>query len=196
MLIAIDIDAVLGDFLTKFLEYRNREYGTSWRREDFFSYVWADVFKESPDQMYAILADFFESQEIKEIEPVPGAVENIRYLKKIGAELDVVTSRPRVIKDLTYEWLDRHFAGSFKRVYFSNQPAYGSFGETKGEICHEIRADLFIDDQYNFCDECYKEGVKVFIFDNPWNQGLVLPKGIERVFSWPEIKDRVEKIMV
>ncbi len=191
MVIAIDIDAVLGDFLSKFLEYRNDMYGTSWKIDQFYSYVWAEVFKESKEQMYSILTDFFESSYLDEIKPVAGAVEGVRKLKELGHTLDVITSRPRLIKDATNRWIRKHFHHAFNMVYFSNQPAYGSFGDTKGEICHEIRADLFIDDQYNYCQECMAEGIRVFIFDSPWNQNISLPKRILRVFSWKEIVEKV-----
>jgi len=187
MLIAIDIDAVLADFLSKFLEYRNKVYQTNFKRNDFYTYVWAEVFKESKEEMYAILSDFFESGYVNQIALISGAKKGIEELKKQGHTIDIVTSRPRFIKDLTLGWLKKNFGDSFKMVYFSNQPAYGSFGSTKGEICHQIKADLFIDDQLVYCKECIKENIKVFLFNNPWNKNIEIPKEITRVFSWAEI---------
>jgi 5'(3')-deoxyribonucleotidase len=192
MVIAIDIDAVLGDFLSQFLKYRNDTYGSSWKRDQFYTYVWSQVFKESKEQMYSIMSDFFNSDYIHEIKLMPGAKEGIDTLKTRGYTLDVVTSRPRLIKRETLKWLDQHFPGEFTRVYFSNQPAYGSFGPTKAMICEEIGAKFFIDDQYHYCEEVAKKGLQVFLFDNPWNQDIDLAPGIERIKTWNEIVSKIK----
>lgn len=192
MMIAVDIDAVLADFLSKFLEYRNYIYHTNYVRDDFYTYIWAEVFGESKEQMYAILSDFFESGYVDQIKPMPGAVAGIGALEKQGHEVYVVTSRPRMIKDLTLRWLRKNFGNVFKAVFFSNQPAYGSFGPTKGEICRQIRAKVFIDDQLSYCRECLEEGRRVFLFDNPWNKDLDVPSGVIRAYSWPEIIENIK----
>lgn len=186
MLIASDIDAVLGDFLSMYLKYRNDTYNTNWQRDQFYTYVWSEVFQESKEQMYSILSDFFHSDYINAIEPMPGAVEGIERIGKKNKIL-VVTSRPRLIADATYDWLNKYFPDKFEKVFFSNQPSYGSFGSTKGEICKQVRADMFIDDQFHYCDECNDEGVESLLYDNPWNQGVDLPKHITRVKNWGEI---------
>lgn len=191
MKIAIDIDAVLADFLSMFLKYRNDTYGTSWKRKQFYTYVWAEVFGESKEKMYSVLVDFFSSDYLRQIEPMPGAAKGVKEISKKN-RLYIVTSRPRIIADITRDWLNKYFPEIFEKIYFSNQPAYGSFGSTKGEICHQTGADLFIDDQYKYCQECEKEGIKVLLFDNPWNKEDKLPKRIIRVFSWPEIVEIIK----
>jgi len=193
MIIAIDIDAVLGDFLSQFLKYRNDTYGTNWRLDQFYTNVWATVFNESKEEMYSILSDFFNSEYIHDIKLIPGAKTGIDMLKREGLTLEVVTSRPRLIKRETYAWLDRYFPGEFTKVFFSNQPAYGSFGPTKGMICEEIGASFFIDDQYPYCEEVAQRGIHTFLFDCPWNQDIDLAPNIERVKSWGAIVNKINQ---
>jgi 5'(3')-deoxyribonucleotidase len=185
MIIASDIDEVLADFLVMFLKYRNDTYGTDWRTEQFYTYVWSEVFGESKERMYSILSDFFVSDHIRRIRPKRGAVAGIKELAREHT-IYVTTSRPRIIAPMTEQWLERHFPNCFTRVFFSNQPAYGSFGATKGEICHSIGADIFLDDQYSYCEECLKEGIEVILFDSPWNRELELPPHVTRVRTWGE----------
>lgn len=192
MIIAIDIDAVLGDFLSQFLKYRNDTYGTQWKRTDFETYVWSQVFKESKEVMYSIMSDFFNSDYFPNIKLMPGAQEGIDALKERGYTLDIVTSRPRLIKRETLRWLDENFPGEFTRVYFSNQPAYGSFGPTKAMVCEEIGASYFVDDQYQYCQEVAKKGIKVFLYDSPWNQDVDLDPGITRIKSWAEVVKKIK----
>ena len=193
MLIAIDIDAVMADLLSMFLKYRNHKYGTKWRRDEFFTYEWYKVFEEPKDEMYKILYDFFHSEFMARIEPMPGAIVGVRHLHK-SHKLDVITSRPRIIEAETRAWLDLYFPHTFEKIYFSNQPAFNSFGRHKGEICSDIDADLFIDDQYGYGVECAGKGILVFLFDNPWNQGVVLPPNMTRVHDWNEILKNVNSI--
>lgn len=193
MLIAIDIDAVLADFLSMFLQYRNDTYKTSFKREDFYTYEWYKVFAEPKDAMYKILYDFFNSEYLTKVEPMPGAIAGVNRLKR-EHRLDVVTSRPKIITEATFKWIHRFFPNVFSGVYFSNQPAYNSYGPRKGEICIDIGADLFIDDQFGYGKECVEAGILTFLYDSPWNQSVQLPDHMIRVKSWGDITDNVENI--
>lgn len=194
MRIAFDIDAVLADFLSEFLIWRNYRFNTRWRREDFWSYHWWEVFAEDERKMYEILFDFFNSKEIKKIEPMPGAKRGVRRLKKRGHQMCVVTSRPRLISELTQEWLVRHFDGCFDMVYYSNAPQWESYGPSKGEITHTWGGDLLVDDQIRFCREANDFDIPALLYDNPWNINDQLPESIYRVITWRDIKRVVKEI--
>ena len=101
MIIAIDIDAVLADFLSQFLQYRNDTYKTEHKREDFYTYEWYKVFAEPHDTMYKILYDFFNSEYMAKIEPMPGAIAGVNRLKREHT-LNIVTSRPKMITEASF----------------------------------------------------------------------------------------------
>jgi 5'(3')-deoxyribonucleotidase len=194
MKIAFDIDAVLADFLSEFLLWRNDRFNTRWRRSDFWSYQWWEVFAEKPEVMNNILFDFFNSREIHRISPMPGAKRGIRKLKRRGHHMCVITSRPRLISEITQEWLDKHFKDAFEMIYFSNAPQWESFGPSKGEIANSWGADILIDDQIKFCHEAGKFGIPSLLFDNPWNEKDELPENIYRVVTWGDIVRIIKEI--
>jgi uncharacterized HAD superfamily protein len=193
MLIAIDIDAVLADLLSMFLRYRNDTYKTNFKREDFYTNEWYRVFAEPSDLLYKILYDFFKSEYMAKVEPVPGAIAGVNRLKN-EHKLVIVTSRPKIIAEETFKWIHRFFPNAFSSIYFSNQPAYNSFGPHKGEICIDVGAELFIDDQFDYGTECAKAGILTFLYDSPWNQSVKLPENMVRVRSWGEVTDNVDHI--
>lgn len=187
MRIAIDIDDVLTDFLSEFLHWRNRRFGTRWQRQDFWSYDWVRVFAEDRQTLNAVLFDFFNSREIRKIAPMPGAKRGIKKLKKRGHHMSIVTSRPRLIAELTGDWLQRHFHDAFEMIYFSDNPEWNSPGLSKGQIADAWQADVLIDDQIRFCREAADHGVPALLFDNPWNRQEALVENIYRVITWGDI---------
>ncbi|HUC01922.1 MAG TPA: hypothetical protein VMA75_03380 [Candidatus Paceibacterota bacterium] len=54
------------------------------------------------------------------------------------------------------------------------------------EVVADSGATIMIEDHMTNATVCAEAGIKVFLFDQPWNQGE-LPPGIERVHSWDEI---------
>ena len=194
MKIALDIDAVLADFLSEFLHWRNKRFGTRWQRQDFWSYDWHVVFAEERRTLNAVLFDFFHSREIARIRPMPGAQRAVKKLKNLGHELSVITSRPRLIADLTADWLERNFKSAFETVYFSNNPEWHSFGPDKGQIANAWGAELFVDDQSQYCRESAREGIPALLFDSPWNQKDELPENVYRVIVWRDAVRIVKEI--
>ena len=194
MRIAIDIDAVLGDFLSEFLRWRNERFGTRWKRRDFWTYDWAQVFAEDRRTLNAVLFDFFNSREIVRIRPMPGSRRGVRKLKKRGHLLCVITSRPRLIADLTGDWIGRHFGAAFEMVYFSDNPEWHSPGLSKGEIARNWQSDIFIDDQMRFCRESAAFGIPALLFDNPWNRHDDLPEHVYRAITWGDVVGMVKEL--
>lgn len=72
------------------------------------------------DRSNHIVHEFFKSSHFNDgIPVVPGALEALQRLSE-HCDLVVVTSRQHVIQDVTLSWIDRHYAGLFREVYFGN----------------------------------------------------------------------------
>jgi uncharacterized HAD superfamily protein len=56
----------------------------------------------------------------------------------------------------------------------------------KSAMCKELGIQVMIDDHMSVAKDCAEAGIRVLLFDQPWNQGE-LPMGAERVHSWDEI---------
>ena len=56
-----------------------------------------------------------------------------------------------------------------------------------------MKVELIIEDSLETAEECASSGLRVLLFDCPWNQNSNLPEGIMRVKSWKEIVEKTEK---
>lgn len=185
MKIAVDIDEVLGNFLSQVIAFHNDAYGTDLKLEKFSSYrfweTWGGTREQAIDKIYK----FKETPYFAGIRPLPGAQSAIARLKT-SHELNVVTSRQNEFKEVTYAWLERYFPDSFPEVYFTNHYAYTHSSVSKAEICNRIGAGMLIEDSLDHARECSASGIRVILFDYPWNQADDLPAEIRRVAGWPE----------
>ena len=147
-IIAVDVDEVLADFIPTLAGYHNDTFGSSLTSRSFFSYEFHDVWGGSVEECNEKMLSFFESSHFREkVPPIEGAYEALRGLKeRMGAELHIVTSRQHAIKDITLEWIDKHFPGVFKAVHFGNHYAKEGMKKSKPQMCEEIGALCIIDD--------------------------------------------------
>ena len=112
---------------------------------------------------------------------------------KQSHKLIVVTSRSKTkstdtIIDDTIKWINNNFPNTFSRIYFAyNHFIQGEDKKTKEEICFDLNVDILIEDNLEHAKNCASKGIKVLLFDAPWNKSESLPKEITRVKSWDEI---------
>ncbi|MFA6338589.1 MAG: hypothetical protein WCW87_00810 [Candidatus Paceibacterota bacterium] len=194
MIIAIDIDEVLGDFLSSFIKYHNDKYQTSMITDDFVTYDFSKVMNYSKDEAYKRIDEFMGSEDFKNIPTIEGSKEAIEILKK-NHKLHIVTARPKFIAEKTQEWIDRNFPDAFEKIHF----AYSVYRNpsdsfTKSEICKNIGSDVFIEDMPEYAIEASVNVPQVFLVDRLWNKNSSLPKNVKKVFSWREIVERIEEL--
>jgi 5'(3')-deoxyribonucleotidase len=124
---------------------------------------------------------------------IPGALDSLLRLQTTF-DLVVVTSRQHVIQTPTLEWIERHFPGVFSDVHFGNHFALEGSSRPKSEICRAIGAQVLIDDNPRYAEECAAAGIQVLLYDwdlsYPWSK---TPEGptherIARVTSWQEVE--------
>ena len=48
-----------------------------------------------------------------------------------------------------------------------------------------------VDDSLEHALDCSENGIKVLLFNQPWNQNGELPKSITRVYNWKEVLDNL-----
>ena len=183
MIIAIDLDDVLADSLTAFIKFYNETHQDVLKHEDFTSYLLTDIRGISREEEYKLLKEFENSPHSKELKPMPKSQEAIKQLSK-GNELVIVTSRLEEVRELTMLWLKKYFP-ELTRVYFTRID-YGKVRKSKAEICKEIQADILIEDNLKYAKEVAEAGIKVLLYDYPWNQ-TPETENIQRVKDWDEI---------
>lgn len=125
-----------------------------------------------------------------------GALQSLRRLQHV-AELVVVTSRQHVIRAPTLAWVDSHFPAVFSGVHFGNHWALEGVSQSKVDMCAALGADVLVDDNPAYAEECAAAGVRVLLFDwmggYPWAS---TPHGpahplITRVHDWEAVERAV-----
>lgn len=183
--IGIDLDNVLLDFTATFLNYHNAVFNTNFRREDMFNYQLGEPLGCSEEEAEKRILDFYETDFHWNAFPVGGAPEAIKQLSKNNS-LVVVTSKPQRLKEKTLVWISKHYGDVFSEIFFTNQFHGDGAKKTKGEVCGELGVSVFIDDHIECAEDVAREGIKVLLLNEPWNQKDLMP-GITRVNSWEDI---------
>lgn len=189
--IAIDIDEVTADFISYFIYFHNLMYKTNIKKKQVSSYYLYEAFKTDKYEMGVRFDEFQSLRLLERLEPAKGAIAGINKLIKFGFSPHFVTARPRTIEQETKLWLKKHFKNLEAPLYFTHQ-APGKMELKKSEICKQIGADILIDDHIENALDCAANGIKVYLFDAPWNQTKSLPGNVFRVKSWKEILEKLK----
>lgn len=194
--IAVDIDEVLGSFVAQLCLFHNENFGTRLTLGDFHSYRFWEVWGGTSDQASSKVQAFYQSRHFLHLPLIDGASDALSQLKNSGYDLVVVTSRQHAVQQQTLQWLDRHFAGVFREVYFGNHYAQEGRSISKAELCVLANAKCLVDDNLGYAVECAAAGLETLLFDYngsyPWNKVRdatedTLPPGVKRVRSWRDV---------
>lgn len=191
MNIAVDLDEVVADLLSNLILFHNNVYGTNLKRSDFFSYHYEEVWGGSKDEAVQKVREFIKSDYFLNILPVHGAYEALLHLKKLGHKLFIVTGREDYTKEITQAWIQKHFPNIFSGIYHTNAYVNGIKRIKKSVVCSQLEALVIIDDDMMHITDCLESGIKVIVFDNPWNQGD-FSNEINRVSKWTEAVEVIE----
>lgn len=175
MRIGVDIDGVVSDSYTVWLEEMNRYFGKNISiLEDYDVHVVYDV---SWDEMN----NFFK-QNMEYLfmlpQPMKWAKLGIESLIAQGHEIIYVTARAADEEEITRRWMDKH-AIPYEHLVFSDM-------KSKVDLARQWKLDVFIEDYSKNAIELAKSGISVLLLDASYNQGE-LPSGIRRCRDWNEI---------
>lgn len=184
--IAVDFDEVTADFISYFIYFHNLMYKTNLKRTQVSSYYLHQAFETSKEEMGIRFAEFRSLKLLEQLKPAKGAIAGINKLIELGFSPNFVTARPQAIEGETRVWFGKYFENRKFPIYFTHE-ASGRPKLKKSEICKSIGARILIDDHIENALDCAENGIKVFLFDAPWNQTEDLPEGVIRVKSWKEI---------
>lgn len=183
-LIAIDIDDVIADSTEALRIMANERSGLNVppeaykvKRDTFWGYyekVWAEhgidkhyTFEEHKKDM---------ERDQSAVTPVAGAIPALRRLSELY-RIVLITSRDASWKSATLRWLEDQLGDVSFDVHFLGHTHDGK-GQTKGELCKQLGAELLIDDSEENCHSAVREGIGAIRFgDYGWHgdQELVFP---------------------
>jgi len=184
MKVAVDIDDVLIDFRRSLLKVFEKEFGREFHFEEFTSsspWECFDIREEDVREIIRRMGD--------DVPVVEGAKEGLEFLNS-NHELVSITARRKSIRERSERLLEKNFGIPIK-VWCGNDFWKGNGEKSKLDICKELGVDILIDDSEDFSEEVAKAGIKVFLFDKPWNQGIK-HENICRVKNWNEVVEHLD----
>lgn len=134
--ILLDVDGVLADFVSAFLDVVREQLGRSYQPEDVTSFGIANSLRLSKEDFDRCALIVGEPGFCAGLGIYPGAIEGVAHLRSI-AEVYIVTSPWNSNPTWTHDreaWLERHFGIPHSRVIHTSAK-------------HLVRGDFLIDDK-------------------------------------------------
>ncbi|XP_058216344.1 uncharacterized protein LOC131327282 isoform X2 [Rhododendron vialii] len=197
VVVAVDVDEVLGNFISALNRFIADRYSLDHSVSEYHVYEFFKIWNCSRDEADSRVHEFFKTSYFKTgIHPIPGARQTLQKLSRF-CNLSVVTSRQNAIRDVTIEWIEKHYPGLFHEIHFGNHFALEGHSRPKSDICRSLGAKVLIDDNPRYALECAEVGIRVLLFDYensyPWckiesvNQHPLVTK----VHSWEEVEHQL-----
>ncbi|MEK6936128.1 MAG: hypothetical protein AABW67_05025 [Nanoarchaeota archaeon] len=190
MKIGIDIDGVILDFASKFLEYYNKKHRKNISIENWITYNFWDFISISEEEGKKLMEDFYFLDSFNEIPFIEGSKEAIHKLAKQN-KIYIITARPLRWGEKTKNFFDKHFLETDIQLIHSRDEKDKTI--YKREICIKLGVSILIEDNGNIAIQCADSGIKVLLLNNPWNQGIE-HKNINRIKNWNEILNKIQEI--
>lgn len=149
MRIGIDLDGVLAEFVTPFLDFENQRYSSTFTTNDVHNYDLSKVLGITPQKLIQELSDFYSTSSFQKLLPIAGGQIATTELAK-DHQLHVITSRPSEIHCATEEWLDREYPTRFHSVHFSLDYLAAARSGRKDDLCRDLGIDVMIDDSIEY----------------------------------------------
>lgn len=188
MVIATDADGVLTDMSGFNYIYGEKFFGHE--PVDPAGYTTAEIFGESKAREFLFgLRHFYDY--CCRLEPRENASAVCGKLCSQGNSLYVITARKfstmknplgGLSRNMFRKWTEKN-GFLFGDIFFCSEKNTPS---RKLEYCRRISADIMIDDKPDIALYLAENGVKVLLFDAPYNK-QVKHENITRVHSWDEI---------
>jgi len=181
--IAFDIDGVIADTMTLFLDIARDEFAIEGLRyQDLRSYNVADCIDLEPMVIDSILNRILDGGYRAPLHPIPGAPRVLERLARRCGQVLLVTARPylgpigafmqRLLPD-DLNGMDIVTTGSF---------------EGKAAVLQQRQITHFVEDRLETCFTLNTAGITPVLFAQPWNRSA---HPFIEVSSWWEIEDLI-----
>jgi hypothetical protein len=181
--IAFDIDGVIADTMTLFLDIARDEFDVhGLRYQDFRCYNLVDCIDLDPELIDRIIALILDGGYRARLNAIAGAPEVLARVAQRSGALLLVTARPHLGP-----------IGDFIRRLLPATPdgieivTTGSF-DAKTEVLQRRRISHFVEDRLETCYTLNGAGIVPVLFAQPWNR---VPHPFIEVSSWSEIEELI-----
>jgi 5'(3')-deoxyribonucleotidase len=184
--IAFDIDGVVADTMSLFLDIAKQEYNINdIKYEDITDYD-LSVCLDIPNRILDdIIEKIIDGEYQVKLKPIKGAAQVLKKVAEHSEKLLFITARPRIGK--LRDW----FASEFMPDIPQNKVeiiSTGSF-EAKKEILLKTKKKWFIEDRVLTCFDLYEAGITPIVYTQPWN---LKPHPFLKMKNWRDIEQLIE----
>ncbi len=182
--VAFDIDGVIADTMTLFLDIARDEYLLEgFRYEDINRYSLEECLGIGPDIIKAIIERIQDGNHQSALKEIEGSREVLTRLGRKYAPILFVTARPYIGPIM--EWIQRLLPLDPDAVEVI---ATGSF-ESKTEVLLSRGISFFVEDRLDTCFLLEKAGITPVLFRQPWNREK---HPFAEVGNWKELESLIE----
>ncbi len=194
--IYVDLDDVLAQTILGLVERLRVWTGREVRKDDVLQFDLGHSFGLAPDELREFMDRVHRDEELRALEPMPGAADSLRSWSALGHEIWVMTGRPPSTEETSRTWLKECAIPHDKLVSVDK---YGRPDRGGGPAplplsqVAELGFTLAVEDSLAtaayLVEHC---GVPVVLVDQPWNRDLSgiaasTASAIKRCHSWNEI---------
>jgi 5'(3')-deoxyribonucleotidase len=178
--VAFDIDGVVADTMTLFLDIARQRFDIdSMRYDDITCYNIADCLDIDAEVIDAIVTSILDGNYSAPLNPLPGAPEVLTQLGRNYGPLIFVTARPYV--GPIRNWIDQTLCLDPASVEIITTGSH----EAKADILQKRKISYFIEDRLETCFMLQDAGVQPVLFKQPWNR---VQHPFVEVGSWDELQ--------
>ena len=182
--LAFDIDGVLADTMTLFLDIAREEYQIRGvKYEDITCYTLEECVDIDPVLIKTILTRIMDGTHKASLKPMPGARNVLTRIGRLHNPILFVTARST--REPIYEWIQSVFSFDPDSI---EVVATGSF-DAKVDVLSSRDISYFVEDRLETCYPLFEAGVTPIIFKQPWNRKR---HPFVEVDTWQELESLIK----
>lgn len=180
----VDLDGVSLQFIPDFSAFLKQKLNIDYSDDQIKNYYWHKCDLGITESDFWNLFHMYGQQlhRYRPLEPMPGAVEGIKYLMQNAKDVWFITGRPHYAYEQTVDSLEEKFGITSDHIIFSSGKDY------KSNVVRRLRIDAFIDDAPHYAEAiASKTRAKCYLYDATYNQEVEeIPGKLIRVSGWED----------
>jgi uncharacterized protein len=191
--IGIDIDNVVSESYTAYIDRFNRQFGTAITYEEVHDFYYFEKWSGIAEEKVTVFFDAIEKDEefIFSFPPIKDALTVIRNWSHKGYFLHYITARNINTRSVSEKWLRHHgFMEKGASLDLFDKKEFPHSADFKKATVEKYHCEVMIEDHTDMANAL---SIPVILLDMPWNRGIQKDH-IIRVKNWKEIEREVEKI--
>ena len=176
--IGIDIDNVIADTTEILIKELNKTFKTKLTYKDIYMYDFEPILGISKTEAKPFFIKLFKKKALMKCPLMKGAREALIKLKG-KYKIYIVTSRFKEYEKDTIAWLKK-MKIPYDHVEHVTEKQKHLYATKKG-------IKVFVEDDLEQAIYMIESGIKVFLFDHPWNRCKDVKMRLKRVKGWREL---------